>query len=60
MKRTKQQCQANALDRQLHTCRLGAEVMPFLPWTVRLKIQEARLEVRRFMHPKDKNETECA
>lgn len=60
MKRTKQQGQANELDRQLHMCRLAAEAMPFLPWTVRYELQKLRRIVRDFMHPKDRKETEGA
>lgn len=59
-KRTKEQRQANEIDRQLHMARLGVEACPFLPFAVRMDIQRIRSEVRKFMHPKDREETSGA
>lgn len=58
MKRTKEQGQANELDRQLHNCLLGTSAMPFLPWTVAYEIRKLRNVVRGHMHPTDRKRTE--
>lgn len=57
MKRTKEQRQANELDRQLHMCRLAMEAMPFISPLLRMDLQVIRSKVRVHMHAKDREET---